>query len=356
VTFLALPLRNLGRRRLRSALTAGGIGIAVAGMLALLGLSRGLERNWLLSLQGKGTHVLAYKKGAIELLSASLDQGLAIPMRQAPGLTAVTPNLVDLVELETGQMVVLSGWPAAPGADQIEVGESLAAALGKKAGGTLQLGGREFRIAAVTRQASVFDDRSVKMPLEAMQRLLGREGKVSAFHIRVRDPGNAEQLAGLTSKLAAAFPELSFAETGELVEKNQVMRLLRAIAWSSSTVALAMAFFAVLNTLLMSVSESRQELGLYCAVGWHPARVLGVVVLEGVLLAAAGALLGTALGVACLRFIVRHPQMGTLLQPDVAPALVVQAAAMAMLLGVLGGLYPAWRATRMNPLTLLRAE
>jgi len=250
----------------------------------------------------------------------------------------------------------VQGRPPASETEGVVLGESLAGLLGKKPGSSIQLSGHDFKVTAVARQPSVLDDRSVMIPLPAMQRLLGREGKVSGFHVRVRHPEDAAEMARVESALASAFPDLSFAQTGDFIRNNHVMRLLRAMAWCSSTIALAMAFVAVLNTLLMSVTERTRDLGLLCAVGWHPARVMGLVALEGLWLAALGAALGTALGLACLHWIMRHPQMGALLQPEATPGLVVEAAGLVLLLGFAGGLYPAWRATRLNPASLLRSE
>lgn len=373
MTILTLPVKNLASHRIRSALTALGIAAAVASLLALVGLSRGVERNWVVSLEGKGTHVLALQKGSIEMLTASLDEKLAGRIRQAPGVAAATAGLGDLVELESGQMTLVSGWPLesdfwknltlvsgkAPDAgtpESVVLGETLAQLLNKQPGDTILVGGRDFRISGVTRQPSVLDDRSVLVPLKAMQRLIGREGKASAFHIRLAHPGDAAETARVLARLAGEHPTLTFVESGEIARNTHVTRLLRALAWSSSSIALGMAFVAVLNTLLMSVTERMREFGLLCAVGWKASRVLAMVVMEGFLLAAAGAALGVVLGLACLRWFARHPQLGGLLQPEVTPQLVVEAVLLALLLGALTGLYPAWRATRLNPIELLRSD
>jgi putative ABC transport system permease protein len=373
LNFLVLPLKNLRRHRVRSILTALGIAIALAGMLALVGLSRGLERSWAYFLEGKGTHILALQKGSIDALAAALDENLAPLLRSQEGVAAATAGLGEMVDLESGQMVLLAGWPLdsdfwprlklvegkCPGAanpDSVVLGETLARAVGKKTGDTLQLGGHDFRIAGITRQASVLDDRSVMIPMVAMQRLVGREGKASGFHIRVRNPDRPGEVERVRDRLAAAFPKLSFVPTAEVARDTQVLRLLRAIAWSSSTIALGMAFVAVLNTLLMAVIEKTREFGLLCAVGWHSARVMAVVMLDGLLLSAAGSVAGVAMGLLCLRWIAAHPKLGGLFQPEVTAGLVLESVGLALLVGLLGGVYPAWRATRLNPVELLRSE
>jgi len=373
VKFLSLPVKNLRSHRVRSVLTSLGIAIALGGMLALVGLSRGVERNWVMFLEGKGTQLLALRKGAIDTMTAALDEDLGDRIRSVPGIARVTPGLGDMVDLETGEMAYMLGWPldddiwrtlqmtegTTPGPGEPEgivLGETLAGHLALRPGDSLQLSGRDFRIVGVSRQPSVLEDRAVMMPMATMQRLLGREGKVSGFHLRFQHPDNVAETGRIRSQLAAAFPQMSFAETSEVARDTLVLRLLRAIAWSSSTIAMGMAFMAVLNSLLMSVSERTREIGLLCAIGWRPSRIVAMIMLDGLMVSAGGAAAGIGLGLACLRWIARQPRLGGLFQPEVTAGLVLEGAAMAILVGLLAGLYPAWRATRLNPMDLLRSE
>jgi putative ABC transport system permease protein len=294
-------------------------------------------------------------------------------MRSVPGIAQVTAGLGDLVDLETGEMVYVIGWPLddeiwqtlqitegrTPRRSEPEgvvVGETLAGHLAKRSGNSIQLSGRDFRIMGVSRQPSVLEDRAVMMPMAAMQQLLGREGKVSGFHIRFRHPERTAETANIESQLAVMFPQVSFVETSEVARDTLVLRLLRAIVWSSSSIAMGMAFVAVLNTLLMSVSERTHEIGLLCAIGWRPSRIVALVMLDGLVVSAGGAAAGIGIGLACLRWIARQPRLGGLFQPEVTAGLVLEGAVMAMLVGLLAGLYPAWRATRLNPMDLLRSE
>ena len=371
--FLSLPVKNLRSHLIRSLLTSMGIAIALGGMLALVGLSRGLERNWVMFLEGKGTHVLAVRKGAIDMNSAALDEDLGDRIRSVPGIARVTPSVQDLVDLQTGDLAYLIGWPLdgdvwqtipitegkaldSSEPEGVVLGETLARHLAKRPGDFLQISGRNFKIIGVSRQPSVIEDRAVTMPLAVLQRLLGREGKVSAFHIRFRHPDDSAETGRARVQLAAMLPQVSFFETSDVARDALVLRLLRAIVWSSSTIAAGMAFMAVLNTLLMSVSERTREMGLLCALGWRPSRIVALVMLDGLAVSAVGAAVGVGLGLGCLRWISRQPRLGGLFQPEVTAGLVLEGLVTAMLVGLLAGLYPAWRATRLSPMDLLRSD
>jgi putative ABC transport system permease protein len=370
---VTLPARKLAKHRLRSILTAAGIGVAIASLLALVGLSRGIDRGAVLAMEDRGTNIVALKKGSVGVLTSVLDQSLADRLRAEPGVVNVMGSLGEIVELDNGEMAYMAGWaresefwrtlhltagslPGTSDQDSVVLGQALAEALGKRTGDQIELSGQSFRITGITRQASFIDDRSVMIPLRAMQKLLGRDGKVTGFHIRIDHPENPSRLAAVRDQLNAALPELTFILSSEMARENHLAGMLRALAWGSSTVALVMAFVGVLNTLLMAITERMREIGLLSAIGWTPARVIGMIVLEGLLLAAGGAALGVPMGFLGLQLMTQHAQMGAFLQPEITVALILQASAAALLVGALGGLYPAWRAMRMSPMELLRGE
>ena len=370
---LTFPLRNLRNHLMRSILTAAGIGAALASLLALVGFSRGVDRAVVLTMEDRGTDIVAVKKGSVEILTAVLDEGLAGRIRTVPGVVNVMSSIGDVVDLESGEMAYMAGWSEEGGfwstlaitagkrpdpgeIDGVVIGQALADALGKKPGDSIELSGQTFRVTGISKQASVIDDRSVMMPLAALQKLLDREGKVSGFHIRIDRPEDSARLGEVRNRLAAEFPELVFVESSEMANHAAITNLLRSMAWASSTIALAMAFVIVLNTLLMAVMERTREIGLLAAIGWKPSRVIAMIVLEGMLMASGGALLGVGAGLLGLKLMMMHPQLGSFLQPEVRPVLVLQSVALVLAVGALGGLYPAWRATRMRPMELLRGE
>ena len=289
------------------------------------------------------------------------------------GVSDAAGELLDLVELDSGEVVTVSGFapgsflwnalqlrsgslPDSSSSEGVLLGEAISRALGKNTGDEIGLAGRAFRVRAIFRQESVIANRSVAMPLAAMQELLGRSGGVTLFHVRAAHPEDASAVADLKIRLARAVPEMVFSETSEAADNNQFIRMLRAITWGTSTVALAMATVAILNTLLMSVMERRREFGVLTAVGWARTRIIGMIVLEGLLLSFVGAAGGAPLGVIAIRLLANHPQLGGVLQPDISMRLVAEATAAALLLGIVGGLYPAWLATHRSPVEALRGE
>lgn len=371
--FVTIPIRNLLLRRLRSASTVAGVAVAVGGFLALTGLGRGVEEAWVNSLTALGSDLLGYRKGSLEVLTGSLPEGLAARIRRVEGVEDVAPELVDVVMMESGKTVVVRGWDAgsmlwrggvlvkgrlpAPGGDgEVLLGESLAEALGKGPGDeVLPFGGR-LRVVGVARFAGLLNNHSLVMPLVGMQRLLNRPDQVTVFNVRVWRGGAATEVARVRERLSRELGELAFTEAEAVAQTHEVYRLWRGMAWATSLVGLGMGLVIVANTMLVAVFERTREIGLLVAVGWSTRRILGLVVLEGVALTLAGGVLGVPLGVLVVEALAGHPRLRGLVVATPSPAVLVQCLTVTVLLGILGAAYPAWRASRVDPVEALRDQ
>jgi len=373
VTLAAIGLRNLLDRPARSGLAVSGVAVACAAWVVLVGVSSGLERSWVDSLRQQGTDMLAVQRRTVDILTATLDAGLASRLASVAGVTSVAGELVDLVELETGDVLLVSGWQEGshlwrsqpvlrgrlPGPDEPDgaaIGLAVAEALRKDVGDAIEVAGRAFRVTGILGETAVRSPRLVILPLQALQEALGKEGKVTVFSLQVAHAGDGAAVADLRARLSAAFPTLSFSPADHVAEADTVLRLLRAFAWGTSTVALALAVILVVNTLLMSVMERTREIGVLSAVGWSQGRVAALLIGEGILVTLTGGVLGASMGLGGLALLARLPRTAGVLITHVTAATVVQVAAAALALGALASGYPAWRAARMPPVDALRNE
>lgn len=369
--FVVIPLRHLARHPLRTALTVGGVAVAVAGFSVLTGLARGVEQAWSRSLVGQGTQVLGYRRGVLDLLTGALDLRLAEAVRGTPGVEAVAAELVDVLALESGGTLLVRGWeegsglwqatrivagrlPAATALDEAVVGEGLAATLAVEPGDELQPFGETLRIVGVVRMDGALSNHSLVMPLPALQRLLEREGKITVLHVRVAGGEERAARVAVLARLNAAFPQLVFVEARSAAEENDLFRFWRGAAWAASAVGLAMGLLVVVNTLLVAVLERTREIGVLVAVGWTRRRILASVVLESLLLTIAGGLFGIALGHVGLELLAGQPRLRGFVVVAPSLAAVAQQLAAAVSIGVGAGLYPAWRALRLDPVEVLR--
>ncbi|MBE3132105.1 MAG: ABC transporter permease [Acidobacteria bacterium] len=372
MSFWTLALRSLTRRPLRAALAVSGVALAVATFLSLLGLANGNVRAWERSLSGQGTDILVSRKGSIELISTTIAQSLGARLARLPGVRDVSGELIALLSLESGHSVVVSGrepdryqWaelslmegtlPATDGPPGIAIGRGIAEALGLHVGDQLELEGKTLLVSGIVRPSGTLTSYMLFMPIARMQELFDRPGVVTVFCLRLA-AGRPEAVAAFIKAHAAEFPELTLGEARTFGKDSPFFETIGALAWAISSVALLAGLVGVLNTLLMSVTERIRELGILSALGWQPARVVALIVLEGLLLSTAGSVVGVSAGYAALRVLAAQPRIAGLLDPEITFGLGVEAILATIILGGLGSFYPAWRAVRLRPVEALKHE
>ena len=134
------------------------------------------------------------------------------------------------------------------------------------------------------------------------------------------------------------------------------IRLVQAMAWTTSIIALVLGSVGMLNTMLMAVFERTREIGILRALGWKRRRVLGLVLGESVVLGVVGGVLGTVLGVVSVRALQLSPTARGFISPEMPAGLLGVGLALGTLLSLLGGLYPAIRGASLEPTEALRHD
>jgi putative ABC transport system permease protein len=108
--------------------------------------------------------------------------------------------------------------------------------------------------------------------------------------------------------------------------------------------------------MMMAVFERTREIAMLRAIGWKRRRVIAMILGEATLLSIAGSILGIMLAVILVRFLANLPASGRLVEGDVSPSVMLQGLVLAVLLGLIGGLYPAWSAAKLPPVEGLRHD
>jgi len=372
--FTTLIARNLLRRGVRTALTVVGLAIGIAAVVALLGIAWGFERSFLAINEAKGIDLIVVRAGVSDKLTSNLDEALGDRLRQVKGVRNLAGSLMDVVSFEEANLVsvLINGWEPGSllfrGIKVLEgrtlaegdgrsalLGRVLALNLRKKVGDSIDVAGERFRVVGIFESASLFENGGLIVPLKELQRMMGREGDLTGFAIvaEARDHASVEALG---RRIEAEIPGVAAVPARDYVERDIRIRLAKSMAWATSLVALVVGAVGVLNTMMMSVFERTGEIGVLRALGWRRRRVLALILGEALALGGAGAVLGSALGFAGVRMLARSPTASGFVAGKIPPAALGVGLVMAVVLSLLGGLYPALRGATLAPTEALRHE
>jgi putative ABC transport system permease protein len=157
----------------------------------------------------------------------------------------------------------------------------------------------------------------------------------------------------IESRLAG---EVSVSLSAEFGDNLADFQNTKAIMNAVFALALIVGGIVVTNTMVMSVMESTREVGTLRALGWRKTRVLWMVLSESLVLSGFAGVIGLLVGLALTLMLQSVPDFGAFLTAVYTPQLVGQSLAIALSLGLIGGLYPAWQAARLQPVEALRYE
>ncbi|MEZ4663775.1 MAG: ABC transporter permease [Caldilineaceae bacterium] len=170
------------------------------------------------------------------------------------------------------------------------------------------------------------------------------------------DVYNPAQAAQVRNVIDQRFPEARASLSSEFAQSTNDIASTMAIVNTIRFLALLVGGIVVANTMIMSIYERTREIGTLRAMGWSRRRILGQILQESLYLCLVAAIVGALLGVVLLTLLGQIPAMRQFIDARWTPDTFVIAVAVSVALGLLGGLYPAWRASRLLPVEALRYE
>jgi ABC-type antimicrobial peptide transport system permease subunit len=360
-------LRNVIRQPVRTLMTVIGIGIAMLAIVLLGAMSEGLISQMNGMVGGSGAQLVGIEADASIDLS-KIDEAQVRRISAMEGVQAAEGFLTGYTQigdlpffavfgyqprgLAIREFRIVEGEPLATN-HQILLGRVAAENLGMRLGQTLQIFNSSFRLVGIYETGIPFQDGGGVITLRDAQRLFGQPRKVSFIGVWLDE---VDRTAAVIDEVERRFPEIDLAKSSEFADGITDMQLFKASTWAISALALVVGGLGMTNTMVMSVFERTREIGVLRALGWRKPRVLGMIVRESVVLSLMGGIAGVLAGVALGSGLNLTRTVQGFLRLEYTPGLFAQAVGTALLLGVVGGVYPAWWASRLRPVEALRYE
>jgi putative ABC transport system permease protein len=364
---LSIIATNLLRRRTRTLFTAAGIAVGIATIVALLSFTQGLKETaaGLAHLGGSGLGV--FQSGVSDPTASVLPESLVGRLAKQPYVARATPLvlLVEGVKGESGavtfgadpagffarSLVIVAGGRSVSPETEALVGDRLAVQLHLAPGGIITVSGHTYRVAGLYHSGILFEDSGAVLSLAQARLLTARPDEETDVVV---------DLAPRTRAGAAAkVIERDFPGTQVISDPQQALRagangtLISKAILVIVVMALIVGAIGVANTMAMSILERQGELGLLSTVGWSPRRVATLVMGEGIAVSMLGAMAGLLVGVIGAEELVRALGVSAYVSPAVTAWGLGRGLLVGFAIGVLGGIYPAWRVTHTQPLKVL---
>ena len=395
---LLLALRSIRRNLMRSFLTTLGIVIGVAAVITMVTLGKGATQSVSDQIAGMGSNLLMVMPG--QRFGPGADPGAPFKIadadavrNQISGVRLVAPvvsksatavyqanNWSTLVTGTSNDYFAAGNWEIAAGRDFTEI-EARAGKAVCVIGETVRdkLFGRQNPVGSQIRikqfscevigllkakgQSSMGSDQddTVVMPLRTVQRRLSGSQDVNRLTISVRDSASIDAVKDQLGMLLRERRNIAENEDDDfrVMDTRQITetltgttRILTMLLGAVAAVSLLVGGIGIMNIMLVSVTERTREIGIRLAIGALEREVLLQFLIEAVMLACLGGLIGIAIATAASIFLADLMSVPYLFDPGINLLSFFFAAA----IGVIFGYFPARRAAGLNPIDALRHE
>jgi putative ABC transport system permease protein len=371
MSFLKFILKNPFRRKNSAILAIVGIAIGIIVIVALGGITDGLVNTFEDTIHAGGAdfQISGKETGDSAYGTNTIDASWTDKIAKVEGVDSAYPIYVVMTSVGDDYRNILIGIDPAgtsladismkegrimeDGENEAILGEIYADDNDYKVGDEIKIDGEEFKIVGIYETGDISTDNGAITSLKTVQDLNDDGGKVSNVYVKVEKGQDIETVKNNINKTYGD----DISVVGSIMEMENMktmLDMLNGASWAISLLAIVVGGLGIINTMLMSVFERTREIGVLKAVGWSNKRVLGMIVGESIVITLVAGIIGTILGVLAVEVLL--PMAGSSLTPIYSIETFVKAFAIAITVGVVGGIYPALKAVRLAPTEALRYE
>ena len=393
ITKFQVAYKNLLRKKVRSLLTLVGISLSSWVLISLLGFNHGYETSLNKDIDNMGFQLMIMAKGCpYEAATLMLKGGTGLKymhesimqdIAKEPEVEKITPILMSAVfdpnkgehggisayfgieqksfsELKPFLKFRQGGWFTDPNSYEVVMGYEAAELEQREVGDMTLMPEKnvQFKVVGILERTGTQDDGTIFVPLKTLQKIFKEEDEITTIGIKLKkgvDSGRLEE------KLYS-LPDVQVVSLAQV--KETIMKLIytaQVMVLSIAIIAILIAMVGVINTILTSVWERFQEIGILKTIGAMPWDIFKLIWIETMMLCTIGGILGVIFALILsrvtdmlMRRLLPYAPGGGLVLIDFKLILITLVGILCI--GLLSGIYPAWRAGRIRPLEAIRGE
>lgn len=370
MSFLGLVVRNPFRNRARTLLAIIGIAIGIATIVALGIITDGLKSSTEETLKAGGSDFMIVQSDASQMTMSIIEEkrvdeiknisgvldavGVLLTVRNVQNNTFFPVMGIRSDKLGIGEITITKGQGFNEGKNEIILGKPASKKLNKNIGDTIQISNEEFIITGIYETGDFQQDNGAFMSLYKLQELDKKEDKVTMIFVKLEKTASLESV---TQQIDNTYKDelITIKSMEEFGKVNSGLEAVETASWAISLLAIVIGGIGVINTMIMSVYERTREIGVLKAVGWRNKRILYMILGESIVITMVAAVVGIMMGLLAVQILLSLG-MGGFISPVYTTNNFLKAIGIAFFVGIIGGLYPAYRASRLPPTEALRYE
>ncbi len=393
ITNFEVAYKNLLRKRMRSLLTIIGIALSSWVLVSLLGFNQGYEAALNKDVDNMGFQMMIMAKGcpyeaATMMLKGGtglkyMNESIMKDIAREPEVEKTTPILMSAVfdpnKGENGGIAGYFGvepksfsamktfltfrqgsWFIDENSYEVVMGYEAAELEQREVGDMILMPEKnvKFKVVGILNRTGTQDDGTIFAPLKTLQKIFNKPGEITTIGIKVKKGVDSARLETRLYQL----PDVQIVSLQQV--KDTIMKLIstaKVMVLSIAIIAILIAMVGVVNTILTSVWERMQEIGILKTIGAMPRDIFKLIWTETLILCTTGGILGIVFALILargtdilIRIVLPYAPGGGLVLIDTR--LVLLTLGVILCIGLLSGIYPAWRAGRIRPLEAIRGE
>ncbi|MEN4006473.1 MAG: ABC transporter permease [Methanobacteriaceae archaeon] len=370
MSFSRLVIKNPLRNKTRTALAVVGIAIGIATIVALGIITDGLKTSMEETLRAGESDFMVMESGVADMLFSSIDYKRVEELKNTTGIQDVVGVLLAVYPVEGTPIFVVTGINSdalpfagvsmvegkgfAEDKDEIIIGRVASQQLDKKLGDTLEIAGRKFKITGIYETGDFQRDVGAFMSLNRLQELEGREDEVTMMFATLDEDADLKEV---TNRIDDTYENelITIKSLEEFGDIDLGLRMIDTVSWAISLLTIVIGAIGIINTMIMSVYERIREIGILKAVGWTNKRIVEMILGESLVITLLASFVGITMGLVAIQLLLLLGMEGVI-EPVYRMDTFLKALGVAFFVGLIGGFYPAYRASRLPPTEALRYE